>query len=651
MADLFSYGDVRNKPSRSGFDLSNRICFSSKAGELLPLYSRFCYPGDKFTLKHQIFTRTQPVNTAAYTRIREYVDWYFVPLRLMSKSLASGLMQLQNNPVQGASAVSSREVISQLPYLPLFGTVAGDFSGVIGLDTIPMFQWYLGAGDDYPGGEYVQGIRNFFGFNDSALTVKLIQYLQYGKFIGHKNPIEAQLKDAIKDERTSLTYGFSDSSTVDLDASENLNVNLLPFFAYQKIYADFFRDTQWEENKPYTYNFDWYTSGNFFAGVSSEDFLEYLNDDNAFTLRYANWPKDMFMGVLPSSQIGDVAVVDITSNIPSDLTIGYGDNKLVKLQALSAPNNWDVKANGIYNGAAEGSSVVLKLDSTGSNTVYTGIGVPVDAIASSFNILQLRMAEAVQRFKEVSQCADQTARDQIYAHFGVSISGALSDKSIYIGGSAGNLDISEVVNTNLTGGAVADIQGKGIGSGVGMERFSTDEYGVLMCIYHAVPLLDYVITGQRKELTYIDLADIPLPDFDNLGMESINFGQFINDASLKELYPNVDYYSSVLGYLPRFYELKTDVDKVYGAFTTTLKNWVAPLSPSNLKSWLYNSSYDSAADGTLSINYGFFKVNPSVLDSIFNVACDSSVDTDQFLSSIYFDVKAVRNFDYDGMPY
>jgi hypothetical protein len=27
------------------------------------------------------------------------------------------------------------------------------------------------------------------------------------------------------------------------------------------------------------------------------------------------------------------------------------------------------------------------------------------------------------------------------------------------------------------------------------------------------------------------------------------------------------------------------------------------------------------------------------------------MDTDQFLSSLYLDVKAVRNFDYDGMPY
>lgn len=645
MANLFSYGDVRNKPSRSGFDLSKRVCFTAKAGELLPIYSRFCFPGDKFTLKHQMFTRTQPVNTAAYTRVREYVDWYFVPLRLMSKSLAAGLMQLQSNPVQGASATSSRDVISQFPYLPLNGSIDKDGNGVIGLDTIPALQFNMGNSLSYPGGNDLLGLRNFFGFHESALTTKLIQYLGYGNFVGSLDFVSTN--DQMK---TSKNFGYSSDPNFSLASSQNVNVNILPFFAYQKIYADFFRFTQWEDNRPYTYNFDWYTSGSFFASTSITDLGFYLQGSNAFTLRYANWPKDMFTGVLPSSQLGEVSVVDI------DLSADNLKNGLLGLKAYATsagiPSSlYSVDANELIN---TNNDVGLKLkmnpgDSGKSIFTVANVGIPADAIAGQFNILQLRMAEAVQRFREVSQCADQTARDQIYAHFGVSISGALSDKCIYIGGSASNLDISEVVNSNLQGDAEANIQGKGVGSGVGSEHFSTDEYGMLMCLYHAVPLLDYVVTGQKKELLYVDLADLPLPEFDNLGMESINFGQLFNSTSIKELYPNLDYYTSVIGYLPRFYELKTDVDNVLGAFTTTLKNWVAPLNPENFKTWLYRSAIHHS--NGLSIDYGFFKVNPSVLDSIFNVQADSSIDTDQFLSSVYFDIKAVRNFDYDGMPY
>jgi hypothetical protein len=77
---LFNLKDSRNHPRRSAFDLSSKVAFSAKSGERLPIKWYFTMPGDKFTLKRQHFTRTQPVNTSAYTRIREYYDWFWVPL-------------------------------------------------------------------------------------------------------------------------------------------------------------------------------------------------------------------------------------------------------------------------------------------------------------------------------------------------------------------------------------------------------------------------------------------------------------------------------------------------------------------------------------------------------------------------------------------
>lgn len=130
-SNLFSFGDVRNHPHRSGFDLSRRICFTSKAGELLPVYYKLVYPGDKFELRHQLFTRTQPVNTAAYTRIREYLDWYFVPLRLINKNLPQALMNMQNNPVQASAIGTNKIVTNDIPYFPLKAA-----SGVASLNNI-----------------------------------------------------------------------------------------------------------------------------------------------------------------------------------------------------------------------------------------------------------------------------------------------------------------------------------------------------------------------------------------------------------------------------------------------------------------------------------------------------------------------------------
>jgi hypothetical protein len=629
-SNLFSFGDVRNHPHRSGFDLSRRICFTSKAGELLPVYYKLVYPGDKFQIRHQLFTRTQPVNTAAYTRIREYLDWYFVPLRLINKNLPQALMNMQDNPVQASGIVSNKIVTSDIPW-----TLLGHDSKPLGIANL-LFRMYKG---DTSGG--INPVLNFFGFNSGTLGTKLAMMLRYGNFIS---------KDYTGSAPGDLSFGLS-KSDLDLRAfNSSYAVNVLPFAAYQKIYADHFRFSQWEKNEPYTYNFDWYSGGNIFntlaLGAASSVLKTYLEGNNIFTLRYANWSKDLFMGVMPNSQLGEVSVVDVVSSPSTEtgrLVVKAGNSNpgLTGLDFVVSTNN---------SGQVPVQETTVRIGNGGilaPSGIYNGY-VASEALQASFTVLQLRMAEAVQRYREVSQVADQTARDQIYAHFGVSLSPALSDTCFRIGGSASNIDISEVVNNNLTGENQADIMGKGVGSGQGGSRFSSDEYGILMAIYHVVPLLDYVITGQPQDLLYTSTSDLPFPEFDSIGMQSLHFGRFFNFFTTK--IPS-DPTASVMGYTPRFIDLKTDYDEVYGAFRSTLKSWVAPLNPDYLSSWLESSVTPSSDQKTYSLNYGFFKVNPSVLDSVFKVKADSSMDTDQFLSSLYLDVKVVRNFDYDGMPY
>lgn len=629
-SNLFSFGDVRNHPHRSGFDLSRRICFTSKAGELLPVYYKLVYPGDKFQIRHQLFTRTQPVNTAAYTRIREYLDWYFVPLRLINKNLPQALMNMQDNPVQASGIGANKIVTNDIPWTAL----GNDGSRGRGLASFLQYM-YEGAYD-----KKISPVLNFFGFNAGTCGAKLAMMLRYGNFISPSYT------------GTSKSFGLSTSPDFSLLAhNSGYSVNVIPFAAYQKIYADHFRLSQWEKNEPYTYNFDWYSGGNIFASFISgysDSLKEYVSGNNLFTLRYANWPKDLFMGVMPNSQLGDVSVVDVVSS-PSTET-----GRLIVKAGDSNPGltGLDFIVHSDFSGQVPVQDVKVRIGNDGilaPSGTFNGY-VASEALQASFTVLQLRMAEAVQRYREVSQVADQTARDQIYAHFGVSLSPALSDTCFRIGGSASNVDISEVVNTYLGPDTETEayIKGKGVGTGQGGTSFSSDEYGVLMAIYHVVPLLDYVITGQPQDLLYTNTADLPFPEFDSIGMQSLHFGRFFNFFTTKI---PADPTTSVMGYTPRFIDLKTDYDEVYGAFRSTLKSWVAPLDPDYLSSWL-QSSVDWASDKrTYSLNYGFFKVNPSVLDSIFKVKADSSMDTDQFLSSLYLDVKAVRNFDYDGMPY
>ena len=73
---LFGLNDVKNKTSRSGFDLSKRLLFTAKVGELLPVYVKRVQPGDHFKFNLKDFTRTQPVESSAFTRLRGTIQYH-----------------------------------------------------------------------------------------------------------------------------------------------------------------------------------------------------------------------------------------------------------------------------------------------------------------------------------------------------------------------------------------------------------------------------------------------------------------------------------------------------------------------------------------------------------------------------------------------
>ena len=250
----------------------------------------------------------------------------------------------------------------------------------------------------------------------------------------------------------------------------------------------------------------------------------------------------------------------------------------------------------------------------------------------------------MQKYREITQSVDTNYRDQIKAHFGVNVPASDSHMAQYIGGVARNLDISEVVNNNLQGDGEAVIYGKGVGTGNGSMRYATgSRYCVLMCIYHCIPLLDYNLSGQDGQLLVTNVEDLPIPEFDSIGMESVPAVELFNASGFSS--PNI---KRLLGYLPRYYNWKTKIDRIHGAFTTTLKDWVAPIDNDYLYQWFSASSGDPSVRP---VQWPFFKVNPNTLDSIFAVNADSTWETDQFLVNCYIGVKCVRPLSRDGMPY
>lgn len=592
---LFNLKNVRNHPRRSAFDLSSKVAFSAKSGELLPIRWCFTMPGDKFTLKRQHFTRTQPVNTSAYTRIREYYDWFWVPLHLLWRNAPEVISQMQSNVQHAGSATSSLTLGNYLP-------------------TISVNQLEAAC-------ERLAGKKNYFGFDRSDLSYKLMQYLRVGN-VGRSG---SNFGTSLPVTDTSYTQVFR----------FNLNLSVFPFLAYKKFCQDYFRYSQWQMSTPYLWNIDYYTGtkqGLFSDLPASGD--SYWNGNTLFDLEYCNWNKDMFMGVLPDSQFGDVTSIDTGGLKSQDLyveaRISSSETSRTYLGAKTSSSGSDFSVN-----AGPSASQ--------SNPLF----VTMPSVAASFDVLALRRGEALQRWKEISLNVPQNYRAQIKAHFGVDVGENMSGMSTYVGGDSSSLDISEVVNTNLQSGdssSEAVIAGKGVGSSQGCEKFEARDWGVLMCIYHNVPLLDYVISAPDPQFFVTQNTDLPIPELDSIGMQSVPISMFTN--SNNELAKGFASADLTMGYLPRYYNWKTSYDYVLGSFTTTEREWVAPIV-----STIWKNMLSTISSGSPSVSYNFFKVNPSVLDSIFQVNADSKWDTDPFLINCAFDVKVVRNLDYSGMPY
>lgn len=545
MANIMSLKSLRNKTSRNGFDLSFKKNFTAKAGELLPVMVKEVLPGDSFKINLKSFTRTQPINTAAFARIREYYDFYFVPYDLLWNKANTALTQMYDNPQHAVSLDPTQNFALE---------------GLMPSVTAKGIADYISAS--------LESVKrsNYFGYSRAHCSAKLLEYLGYGNY-----------------------YSYLDgNNTWDTKPQvNNLTFNIFGLLAYQKIYADYYRDSQWERVSPSTFNVDYMDGTTNMSIDGSLSTSAVIDNYNLFDLRYCNWQKDLFHGVVPHRQYGDLSGVSIGKIPPDD--------------------------------------------------------------ESGFSILALRQAEFLQKWKEITQSGNKDYKDQIEKHWGVSVGDGFSEMCTYLGGISSSLDINEVVNTNITGENGADIAGKGTGVSNGVINFNSGgKYGLIVCIYHCLPLLDYTATLLNSAFTKVRVTDYAIPEFDRVGMEIVPFAKMVNpDASAFSSFKNAS-----IGYAPRYIDYKTSVDCSIGGFSDTLKNWVISYNETSILNQLGSKDPVNQPSPTAApMNYTFFKVNPNCLNPLFAVEVNDKVDTDQFLCSSFFDIKVVRNLDTDGLPY
>lgn len=606
MANLFNYNSVKNKPKRNGFDLSRKNIYTISAGELLPVMTEEIIPGDTIDIDLSSFTRTQPMNTAAFARMRQYYDFFFVPYHLLWSKFPNFITNVPNNQISKSATIGSNPKYTS--YGPMF-----DFNSL---------QTFLNAYQEHQGKANPEGdttLTDIAGRSYDETYVKLANYLGYPFKFGSDNFVTGNLG----------------------------TLSIFRHLAYQKIYADYYRFDQWENSDSALFNVDYFTGesntplriSNFVGNYTSDYawFAKGAIANTPFTLRYANYKRDLLRGVLPNQQFGNTTRVKIdpnyTTSFFNDLQADLSYLRSIEGTATLEGGSNRILMDGSFFGNDE------------NNIKISNVNIPINTPLSTYlDVLALRFAEAAQRYNEIKGATSYDYINQIQAHFGVTPSKGLSHRVDYLGGCVSDLSIDPVTNQNLTGENSPQIYGKGTFATSGKIHFESKDYGILMCITHVLPISDYSTNRISRKLRLNVADDWPIPEFDSLGLEGVTVSEIPGSVDLQPVER-----LNMFGYGPRYGVWKTALDEVHGDFLTNEKQWTITQDFASLL------TDPGQSTGEAHITWPFFKAVPSSLDSIF--AFGSSGDgtrlfaPDQFLVNSYFDVKAVRNLDYDGMPY
>lgn len=602
--------DLKLSISRNGFDLSKKRLLSAKAGELTPVAVIPTLPKDKFKLNLSHFTRTEPLGAPAYTRINEYVDAFFVPYQLMWKEAGYYLNHLDDQQQKASSLSQTVSPFNKMPWFSL-----SDFVNL-------MFEWKSST------------LTNQFGFDVSPLSYKLATYLGY--------PVKPWCDGA------GAVKPWTGNEAFDQELSP------FPACAYQKVYQDHFRFDVWEKTSPFTWDLSWIKPSDIRLRLSD---LEGHSDNNMFTMRYVNNERDLFFGVYPDSQLGDEAVVQLGIAAPGS-TSDY-----TQLNFLRSSNGTALSGNALFKtivgnqqGIGDSSKQAsLYLNAAQIAALRTSLGLGTSS-TEQFGILQLRMAETLQRYREVIQTGDQDIKSRLKRVWDADVPAYFSDLSYRVGGYKSEIAINPVTNTNLDGAdSSATIQATAASTdNHGEITFDAGNYGnlpgILIVTYYARPLLEYSQNRASLATTLVTREDFANPAFDRLGMEQVHLLDMVNSPGIYKKVKDVAIENLFIGYAPRYIKWKTDIDDIVGKFNTeSYSPWSASITDSYIESWI--SVQGSPGNKYLVYDYNIFKVNPSYLNSLFKAQADASYNTDIFLINFAYDCQAVRSLDYNGMPY
>lgn len=639
-SNIMGLHGLKNKTSKNSFDLSHRNLFTAKVGELIPCSVFELNPGDTINLDTSYFTRTAPLDSAAYTRLRENVQFFFVPYSQLWKYFDSQVMNMTSTS-NGADIsrvatglTSNSKITTQMPFVQYKALheelTAQANAGIDSLSSTTVLNSALNNNGEYRW----------------ACSAKLLQMLGYGNFPEQNFGIAPNQTHYKLD-----TFGASGSA----DTQLNLNLSIFRLLAYHKVCNDHYTYRQWQPYNAYLCNVD-YLVPDKSGSLDISSLLPWKNKLSGkenltlLDMRFSNLPLDYFNGVLPTPQFG--------SNSVANLNLGHANGSA----SLSGSTSSDV-GRWVGEGVKEGDNVQVShfLNSVVANSgtgpvqfnhdhSFTGTAKIDTSLSGQLSIAALRQATALQKYKEIQLANDSDFVSQIEAHFGVTPKHS-DTVSYFLGGASSMIDINPQVNSNLADWTQFNaIKAAPLGQGHAKIKFTADTYGIVLGIYRCVPVLDYAHVGVDRTLLKTDASDFVIPELDSIGMQQTVVGEICMPSfhdgysSILQVKPSTSY-----GYAPRYSEYKTSFDRYNGEFCYSLSNWVTGLNLSRLRSMIFVEGTSGNLPNRLAPE--LFNCRPDLVKSIFlNEKTNLTQDDNLFVGLVNM-AYVIRRLSRYGLPY
>lgn len=582
---------------RNTFNRSHPNTLTMPFQRVVPTLLEEIYPGDMFRCNPEVFARLQPLVAPVMNNMKISQHMFYVPLRTVTNHYAEFM----------------------------FGNRMGTYDQVLP---------YTHTGFFF---ELVYELHNDSYDEEAAEVIRLIDFIGLPFRYSSSTTLSGFVSSWLTDSWNVKLAG-GDPEGVEPTVESGFRINLCPFFAYQKIISEYFRDENVEDD-PFE----------VFISVTEEDPFEWTGDvsdllhtlivtspvalSTLFQLRRRAWQHDRFTSSLPFAQRGPDVLLPISGSAP----VVYKDGYLTEQRqnyaqiVLGMPDqSGTVEVHTPFNRQASGPALQAPgaaQTSSSPNAAYDPNGsLEVDFAAAGLTttINDFRTAERVQRFFENDARGGVRPNEGTLSHFGIRTPDATLDRAEFLGGSQQPIVVSEVAQTSES--TATSPQGTLAGKGTsykshrGFRMFFT-EHGFVFNLTSALVRANYW-QGIPKVFSRMQRDEYYWPEFANLGEEPVFTKEIYADATVV----NED---TVFGYVPRYSDLKSSIGEVHGDMRSSLAFWTQTREFSNKP--VLNREF----------LFGDPDLSPFAVQSLYS---------DPIIVTIQFHLKASRLMPFYGVP-